>query len=144
MIELTSGQRKLLQFTTLLTTETKDGRAHWRAAPGFDRFSLVTARGSVVVRSMDADGQPPFEVALLNAEGVEIETLASYWDTGRTAEGQQFRVSAPWNSDLADLFDAARSNSINLEGVIDGILEEVRKPPTESADFTATDDDIPF
>lgn len=143
-MELTAGQEKLRVLMKRLLEDTRAGKISWRASGDLSIFSLVTTSGSVIVRSIDGDGQAPFLVELLNPNGVNIERIESDWEPGTGPQGQRLRIGASWNKELSALFESARSAAINLDGVITGILDEIEHPNTDADFGGGSDDDIPF
>ena len=131
--------------------ETSAGRAAWKAdSRMMTSFMLTTTSGSVVIGSIDDDGTEPYEAILLNPDGIAIERLQSEWEdipptlpTYPPTAAPTIRPPASWNVALANLFEAARTRTINLDGVIGGILEDVQNPKVVSR-RPGTDDDIPF
>lgn len=106
----------------------------WTAASNLVSFTVNTRKGSVQIRSVDGDGQAPYELLLFNSDGAAIESIETVTADARLPFSTE---SAPWNDLLNNLYQTARSNAIDLENVIKGILDEVENPP-------GSDDDIPF
>lgn len=144
------SQEQLVELAKALLDRTRSGTAKWRGDSTLTSFSVVTRKGSVVIGPRDDDGQPPYNLSVLNAEGQAIQWLASEWwpvDVRANPLALSPTEPAPWNEVLEDLYRLARASAVDLEGVIGGILEEVdHPPPAVSDDFpaAAADDDIPF
>jgi hypothetical protein len=130
-VNLTAGQQRLLQLAERVIAETNQGKVTWRGSNDLTSFSFTTAQGSVIVNSLDGDGQAPYRLSILNTEGTAIESVESVWDTNAGPPAPP----APWNALLQTLYETARSSAVSLDDVIDGILREIEHP---------TDPDIPF
>jgi hypothetical protein len=81
---------------------------------GDDTYRWEHNKGSVSIGSRDKDGQPPYELAVSNSDGVRVEELSS------TLLDND--VPAPWNEALAELYRAARRSALNADDVIEALI----------------------
>jgi hypothetical protein len=132
LTEPDQSQRQLMSFADQLLEATRSGTARWRSSSDLTAFSLETSQGAVVVDSIDRDGAAPFVLTVLNSDGAEVGSLRT--DLNELLPGGQVRkASAPWNRVVSELYAAARTSAIDLEGVLGGILRDIE-----------ADKDIPF
>ena len=104
-----------------LAHATRAGLAKWRV-DAEDRFVWeLPQQASVSIGSRDKDGEPPYELALFNANGTKVEELSSQLvGDDRPAE---------WNEPLATLYRAARRSALGADELIEALLAAL---PTES------------
>ena len=97
-----------------LADATRAGGAEWRRE-GEDLFVWQAGQGSVTVGSRDKDGEPPYQLIVVNADGEKLEELTSQLvDNDRPAE---------WNEPLADLYRAARRTALGADEIIEALIE---------------------
>jgi hypothetical protein len=109
---------RLVELCDRLVVATTAGGAEWRDDKD-DRFVLHRDAGTVAISSRDKDGEPPYELAIYNANGDKVETLTSEW-----LEDDQ---PARWNQALADVYRAGRRSALGADRIIDALMEEL--PP---------------
>ncbi|MGH3022547.1 MAG: hypothetical protein ACRDNI_02720 [Gaiellaceae bacterium] len=113
---------RLIELCDRLRTGTETGRVIWEA----DRdaaFAWIGSSGSVTVRSLDADGDEPFELSVFSSSGQKVETLASEWAEDETP--------AEWNAPLGRLYRAARRQALGVDKILDDLFAELPKVPAE-------------
>jgi hypothetical protein len=119
-----SPYARLSELSQRLTSATTTRAIKWVPEPGKDTsFVYGRKNGSVVIRSRDGDGEPPYELVLYNAEGNRIETLESYWEDRDEP--------AFWNRSLEELYRAARGNALGIDELIDEIMSELPEPEVD-------------
>ena len=97
-----------------LVEATLAGDADWRGE-GEDRYLWEHEAGSVAIGARDRDGQPPYDLSILNRGGETVEELASALvDDDRPA---------PWNEPLAELYRVARRSGLHADEIIDALVE---------------------
>jgi hypothetical protein len=97
-----------------LADATRAGGAEW-SRDGEDTFVWAGRPGSVSIGSRDKDGEPPYQLVVVNADGERLDELTSQLlDDDRPAE---------WNEPLADLYRAARRSALRADDVIDAMIE---------------------
>ena len=134
---------RLLEFIGGLTEPTRTRHIRW-ATEGSSSFLLSIPSGSVRIRSMDGDGMWPYELQILDENGVSVETAET--EVEREAGQGMTLKNTPLSLALSELYEAARDNSLNVETVMENILRDVEKGLSGTGDFptSPTDDDIPF
>jgi hypothetical protein len=80
-------------------------------------FVWAGDRGSVSIGSRDQDGEPPYQLVVLNAGGERLEEL-----TSQLLDGDR---PAAWNEPLADLYRVARRSALRADDVIDALIEAI-------------------
>ena len=69
---------------------------------------------------MDGSGEPPFELAIFNTNGVKVESVIS--------ESAGEERSATWNGAVANLYRAARRQALHADHVVADLLADL--PPS--------------
>ena len=114
-------QTGLVELCERLAAATIDGQLEWEAGEG-TAFTCVRRSGTILVRSVNGDGEFPYELVILNTDGVKVEALVSEW----SAEEEP----APWNGAVANLFRVARRQALHVDRLVADILADL--PPTQS------------
>jgi hypothetical protein len=115
---------RLIELCERLRRATETGKATWE--PDRDTaFGWVGSSGSVTVRSLDADGDEPFELAVFSPGGQKVETLTSEWAEDETP--------AAWNAPLGGLYRAARRQALGVDKILDDLFAELPKASAESS-----------
>jgi hypothetical protein len=96
-----------------LASATLARAAEWRLE-GEDTYVWAQQQGTVSIASRDNDGQPPYQLAIYNAERVRVDELSSML--------LQDDEPAPWNEALAELYRVARRSALRADDVIDALL----------------------
>jgi hypothetical protein len=104
----------ITELTTRLLEATQQGKVEWTPVDATS-FSIETARGTISLRSRDADGVGPFVFSIYNDDGIEVESYTTHRDEAGPA----------WSMKVEQLFDAARRQSLGVDDVIKGIEEEL-------------------
>ena len=68
----------------------------------------------MAIGSRDADGEPPYELAIYNGEGVKVDQL--------TSQLLANDEPAPWNEPLADLYRSARRKALRADDLLDTLI----------------------
>jgi hypothetical protein len=105
-----------------LAAATLARRADWRGE-GEDKYVWERPEGAVAIASRDRDGEPPYELAIRNAQGELVDQLAS--DLGENDE------PAPWNAALAELYRVARRSAMRADEIIDALVQALPPAGTE-------------
>jgi hypothetical protein len=107
-----------------LAHATRTGSAKWRVDSD-DRFVWQQPEhASVSIGSRDKDGEPPYEIALFNANGDKVEELTSQL----VGEDEP----AVWNDSLAVLYRAARRSALGADELIDTLIAALPTPSDET------------
>jgi hypothetical protein len=104
---------RLIVLCERLAGTTRAGAAEWRDE-GNDTYLWNHAGGAVTIGARDGDGQPPYELAISNPQGLRVEELES-----ALVESD---LPAPWNEALADLYRAARRSALKADEIIDALI----------------------
>lgn len=111
---ITADHAHLIVLCERLADATRARATEWRAE-GDDHFRWERPQGGVSIGPRDRDGQPPYELAVFNAEGEKVEELASALvDDDRPAE---------WNEPLAELYRVARRSALHADQIIDALMD---------------------
>jgi hypothetical protein len=113
----------LILFCDRLSDATLSGAAEWRGE-GDDHYKWKRAEGSVSIGARDSDGQPPYELAVFNGDGVKVEELVSALVDDDPAE---------WNAPLAELYRVARRSALRANEIIDALMNTLPKPAGDVA-----------
>jgi hypothetical protein len=137
----THGQQRAMELAQVLINGTKAGKTKWQKGTG-GSYIFARSAGSVSVWSRDNDGDAPFGMTIFDRDGAVIETVEQDFSD---------RLPPDWNVILAELYGVARSDALNIDLVVDGLLKAVEEgeppppPPPPADDFApGADDDIPF
>ena len=106
---------RLIELCERLSAGTQSGQVAWHAQEATS-FSWSGSSGAVNVRSLDADGEEPFELAVF-ASGQKVESLVSEW-----AEDES---PAPWNDALGRAYRAARRQALGVDKILDDLFAEL-------------------
>ncbi len=129
---------RLKTLISALINGTRSGKVDWTRASRDDSFAFSGSAASVILSSVDGDAQPPYLLALFDANGSLVEQVTS----GNYDE--------PYGK-LHDLYPLARSNAVNIDSVVDSLLGEIEvEGPAETTTpsgptISRSDyDDLPF
>ena len=107
---------RLIELCERLSAGTQTGQVAW-AAEEATSFSWSGSSGAVNVRSLDEDGEEPFELAVFAAGGQKVESLISEW-----AEDES---PAPWNDALGRAYRAARRQALGVDKILEDRFAEL-------------------
>jgi hypothetical protein len=127
----------MIEFVKALTAATETGKARWTSESNTG-FTLAQKSGAVRIQSLESDGEWPYRLSLHDDKGATIEVLTS---TGPEDD------NAPQDLPLRALYVAARSQALNIDGVVAGILKELGVSPDDIKKVTKPGfdpDEIPF
>lgn len=95
----------------MLRTQTEAGRRSWDKGSVDTELIFVHDAGSVIISSIDGDGQYPYELRILDTAGRVVER----YDTNDDEGTEEFR----------DLFEVARRSSIKPSAVVETLVEQL-------------------
>ena len=128
-----AGGYPLQSFLAALLRATSDGRTKWISTSP-TQFQLSTKSGTTMIYSRDGDGIAPFVLSVLDPNGVQIEALETDWEARVGV-----RVPKQQNVPLERLYQLARSQALNIDQVVNGILDDLGRSNDD-----VDPDDIPF
>ena len=106
--------RRLIVLCERLAAATHAGAAEWTRDTE-DTYLWTGGEGAVSIGSRDKDGEPPYELVVVNPNGERLDELTSQLvEEDRPAE---------WNQPLADLYRAARRSALRADDVIEALIE---------------------
>ena len=111
-MQLVAGDR-IIVLAERLAAATAASQVDWQL-DGDDSFLWKRQEGKVSIGSRDADGEPPYELAVYNGDGVKVDQLTSQL----LANDQP----APWNEPLAELYRAARRKALRADELLDTLI----------------------
>jgi len=124
-----SDRPRLARILQPLIERTKERKVVWTVGPG-DSYLAQFSSGTIVVRSVDEDGQHPFGVEALDDNG---RVVASDF-TARNPSSQDERA---WGNLVAVLYSNGRAAALNIDEKLDALLEDIERG-------RQPEDDIPF
>lgn len=116
------AQALLVLLCDRLAAATLSRGAEW-GIDADDRYVWEHEQGSVSIGARDRDGQPPYELAIFNREGQQVEELASALTDGDRP--------AVWNGALAELYRVARRSALHADDVIEALIAALPIPARE-------------
>jgi hypothetical protein len=125
----TDTRANVIVLCERLIAATVARAVEWRAGAE-DEFSWDRDEGSVTIGARDRDGQPPYDLAIFNRDGLKVEELASALVDD---------VPADWNAPLAELYRVARRSALHADALIDALMAAL--PPT-TADLSPVDEEF--
>jgi hypothetical protein len=117
-----SDKNRVVVLCDRLADATRAGEIQWRRE-GKDTFVWQAEEAAVSIGSRDEDGEPPYQLLVLNANGEKLEEL-----TSELLENDQ---PAEWNEPLAALYRAALRKALGADEIIEALIE--RLPVRRSA-----------
>jgi hypothetical protein len=120
MNETTTDDR-LIVLCERLAEATISGDAEWQGEEE-DWYLWEHLEGAVAVGARDRDGQPPYELGIMNREGQRVEQLLS-----ALVDDDE---PAPWNDPLAELYRVARRSALHADEIIDALIDALERPMT--------------
>lgn len=111
---MSSEEPVLRRLVDALLVGTQQGKVLWQSDDRVDSFQFHGSTGSVVIRTSDRDGLPPYEFLVLNSDSQIVENLHSRDDGDEHLEYALHR-----------LYEAARQSALDVDGTIQGLLREV-------------------
>jgi hypothetical protein len=109
----TTVEDRVIVLCKRLAEATSLGDVEWRAEDE-DWYLWEHPEGAVAIGARDRDGQPPYELQIMNGEGQRVEQLLS----ALVADDQP----APWNEPLAELYRLARRSALHADEIIDALI----------------------
>jgi hypothetical protein len=116
----TTAEDRLIVLGERLAEATIAGDAEWRSEEE-DWYVWEHLEGSVAIGARDRDGQPPYELAVMNRGGQRVEQLLS----ALVADDEP----APWNEPLAELYRLARRSALHADEIIDALIDALQGGP---------------
>ena len=116
---------RVVVLSERLAEATQTGNAEWlREAE--DVFVWKGDQGSVSIGSRDHDGEPPYQLVVLNSNGEKLDELTSQLvGDDRPAD---------WNKPLADLYRAARRSALRADDVIEALIKALPRRAARAPD----------
>ena len=113
-----SANPKFISLLRNLLEATEEGKLAWEETPNENTYRVFLDRAIVHI---SADSDEPFALvyytaSLKNPDGKELESLT----VSRNEESDDWQL-------FADLYEAARRRAINVDGLLDGLIESVKK-----------------
>jgi hypothetical protein len=99
-----------------LADATQAGYVEWQRE-GEDIFVWRAEQAAVSIGSRDNDGEPPYQLLVVNANGQKLEEL-----TSELLENDQ---PAEWNEPLASLYRAALRQALGADEIIEALIESL-------------------
>jgi hypothetical protein len=122
---LQADNGRVVVLSERLADATHTGAAEW-VHEGEDLFVWEGEQGSVSIGSRDHDGEPPYELVVLNSNGEKLDELTSQLlDDDRVAD---------WNEPLANLYRAARRSALRADDVIEALIEALPQRTARALD----------
>ena len=128
-----SDHARLISLCERLSDATLAGGAKWRGE-GEDHYIWERPEGSVAVEARDRDGQPPYQLIVLNGNQEKVEELSS-----ALVDDDE---PAPWNQPLAELYRVARRSALNADEIIDALMAALPAPAEPQQDAEAPLDPV--
>jgi hypothetical protein len=104
-----------------LLDATRAGYVEWRREDE-DVFVWQAEQAGVSIGSRDKDGEPPYQLVVVNGDGEKLEEL-----TSELVEDDQ---PARWNEPLAGLYRSARRKALGADEIIEALIQTL---PTRRA-----------
>lgn len=125
MINEQASTDRLIEVAEALLDKTRKGEVSWRTMDDEDAFLYSGSRSSLVIDFNSR--RETFELRLLNQRGTVVETLS----TAEVSTPTDPWASGPaeWNDTLAHLHDAARRSALDIDGLIESTLADLREEP---------------
>jgi hypothetical protein len=121
----TTVEDRVIVLCKRLAEATSSGDVEWRAEDE-DWYLWEHPEGAVAIGARDRDGQPPYELQIMNGEGQRVEQLLS----ALVADDQP----APWNEPLAELYRLARRSALHADEIIDALIAGLQSGTDASRD----------
>jgi hypothetical protein len=109
---------RLIVLCERLSEATLAGHAEWRGE-GEDHYIWERPEGAVAVDARDRDGEPPYQLTVLNPNQEKVEEL-----TSALVDDDQ---PAAWNDPLAELYRVARRSALHADDIIEALIEALPK-----------------
>jgi hypothetical protein len=112
------SESKMTKFVENLARATEHNRIEWlQVGSNPDTYAASFPRNSIMVWSIDDDGQHPFRLVILDSNGQTIETVETL---RQGPEGQPHLFAR-----IAELYQAARKQVRNIDAILDDMLNEL-------------------
>jgi hypothetical protein len=121
-------QAQLVELCERLLAATIEQQLEWE--PGEKTAFTCTRRsGTISVRSIDGDGESPFELAIFNTDGVKVESVI--------ADSASEERSSPWDGAVGNLYRVARRQALHADRLVADLLADLpplQRTPRRTAD----------
>jgi hypothetical protein len=111
-----TDKSRVIVLCERLADATRAGEIKWRRE-GEDTFVWQAEEAAVSIGSRDNDGEPPYQLVVLNANGEKLEEL-----TSELLENDQ---PAEWNEPLAILYRVALRKALGADEIIEALIERL-------------------
>lgn len=119
-------QEKLANLAERLLEWTLEGRVSWQATHDEEAFAHVAPGGSVTIRTLDANGDFPHILELFDHDGAPVDKICSHRiPAGVRSMSDREWEPRPFAAVLAELWDAARAQALNIDAIVDSIIETI-------------------
>jgi hypothetical protein len=109
-------QAQLVELCERLVTATIERQLEWEAGET-TAFTCTRRSGTILVKSVDGSGEPPFELAIFNTDGVKVESVLS------ESAGEKWPAS--WNGAISNLYRAARRQALHADRLVADLLADL-------------------
>lgn len=113
------SQAQLVELCERLVAATLEQHLEWEAGET-TAFTCTRRSGTILVKSVDGSGEPPFELAIFNTDGVKVESALS--------ESAGEERSASWNGAISNLYRAARRRALHGDRLVADLLADLPRP----------------
>jgi hypothetical protein len=121
-------QAQLVELCERLLAATIEQQLEWE--PGEKTAFTCTRRsGTISVRSIDGDGESPFELTIFNTDGVKVESVI--------ADSASEERSSPWDGAVGNLYRVARRQALHADRLVADLLADLpplQRTPRRTAD----------
>jgi hypothetical protein len=111
-----TDKRRIVVLCERLADATRAGHVDWRR-DGEDTFVWQAEQATVSIGSRDKDGEPPYQLVVVNENGETLDEL-----TSELLENDQ---PAEWNEPLAVLYRVALRKSLGADEIIEALIESL-------------------
>jgi ankyrin repeat protein len=118
-MEVETDKARVVVLCGRLVDATRAGYVEWQREEEEDTFVWQAEQATVSIGSRDKDGEPPYQLVVVNERGEKLEELASELvDNDQPAE---------WNEPLANLYRAAHRKALGADEIIEALIESLPK-----------------
>lgn len=103
---------KLFTLLDTLRGRTDQGAVKWTSGSREDTYLWSGSAASVALSTKDNDSQAPWLIRLIDSDG-------------RVMESEMVDGASPFFEMVGDLYSGARSSALNIDGTIDGLLDDL-------------------
>src|SRR4051812_43907758 len=108
---------RFIRLLQALVERTEEGRIHWTSGDDPTSFGVSLPSTSILIQSVDGDGEAPFRVSLADSNGVTIESFESESPMDYPPETRSDIERL--NRALRQLYEGARRNALGIDKILD-------------------------